>query len=105
MIINKYINPQKSGILVILILMYGIVVSSGLAVCGFSSFWQKQHSVKKTLHGVVVLFLCNSPRADFQVGGAKANTSNLREQTSGSGCMLPRKKFKFKSSEMAIKYY
>ena len=29
---------------------------------------------KKTLHGIVVLFLCKDPRADFQVGGgANAN--------------------------------
>ena len=29
----------SSGISVILILMYGIAVSSSPAVCGFSSFW------------------------------------------------------------------
>ena len=67
MIINKYIN-KKSGILVILILMYGIAVSSGPVVCVLSSFWLKRHSVKKTLHGIVAPLYCG-PRADFQVGG------------------------------------
>ena len=90
--------------LVILILMYGIVVSSGPAVCGFSSFSLKRHSVKKDPSRCCSTVPLQGPEGGFSSGGGGGGglmRTRTREKTRGSGCMLPRENFKSKSSEMA----
>ena len=78
LIINKYI--KKSGIFVILILMYGIVVLSGPAVMRFFILLAKTALGKK--RPFMVLWYCSFARARGRIfkweegrggGGANAN--------------------------------
>ena len=82
--------------MVILILMYGIAVSSGPAVCGLSSFWLKRHSVKKDPCGTVPL---QGPTGGFSSGGVGGGgrgelmRTRKRKQTWGVRVHAPPGKF------------
>ena len=95
MIINKYI--KKSGIFVILILMYGIVVSSGPAVMRFFIRLAKTALGKK--RPVMVLWYCSFARAHGRIfqwegrGGGELMQTHKREQTLWVRVHAPEGKF------------
>ena len=64
----------SSGISVILILMYGIAVSSSPAVCGFSSFWLTVFGKRKW---ITVLQYCSFGPLLSNVGRYLVNTLDL----------------------------
>ena len=95
MIINKYI--KKSGIFVILILMYGIVVSSGPAVMWFFILLAKTALGKK--RPIMVLWYCSFARARRWIfkwegeGGGELMRTHKREQTLWVRVHAPEGKF------------
>ena len=94
MIINKYI--KKSGIFVILILMYGIAVSSGPAVMRFFILLAKTALGKK--RPFMVLWYCSFARARGRIfkwegGGGELMRTHKREQTLWVRVHAPQGKF------------
>ena len=97
MIINKYI--KKSGIFVILILMYGIVVLSGPAVMRFFILLAKTALGKK--RPFMVLWYCSFARARGRIfkweegrgGGGELMRTHKREQTLWVRMHAPQGKF------------